>query len=99
MKILIFSQYFWPESFRINEIARDLQQSDHEVEVLTGKPNYPEGVFFEGYGLFKKRKEIIHGVTVIRIPVVPRGKGGTFRLMLNYFSFAIFLFCYLTRNK
>ena len=46
MKILIFNQYFWPENFRINEIACALKSRGHEVEVMTGKPNYPEGKFF-----------------------------------------------------
>jgi hypothetical protein len=49
MRILIISQYFWPENFRINDIALGLKDKGHEVVVLSGIPNYPEGNFFEGY--------------------------------------------------
>ena len=52
MKILIVTQYFWPESFRINDVAHGLRDLGHEVSVLTGMPNYPEGRFFEGYSFF-----------------------------------------------
>ena len=48
MKILIISQYFYPENFKINDIAISLVQKGHEVEVLTGTPNYPFGDFYNG---------------------------------------------------
>lgn len=57
---------------------------------MTGKPNYPEGKFFKGYGFFKKNKEDYHGIKIIRVPVIPRGKGGAFRLILNYLSFVLY---------
>jgi len=53
MKVLIITQYFWPESFRINDLAKGLAAKGHQVTVLTGKPNYPDGKFFPGYGFFK----------------------------------------------
>jgi hypothetical protein len=62
MKILIVTQYFWSESFRINNLALSLQERSHEVTVLTGMPNYPYGRFFEGYGflpLFDKAIEAL----------------------------------------
>lgn len=90
MHILIVTQYFWPENFQINNLAIDLKNQGHEVTVLTGIPNYPEGSYYPGYGLFRKNKESYHGITVKRVPVIPRGKGGGFRLALNYFSFAFF---------
>ncbi len=89
MHILIISQYFWPENFRINELSLSLKRKGHKVTVLTGQPNYPEGRFFKGYGFFKKHKEDFDGVQIIRTPVIPRGKGGVFRLILNYFSYVI----------
>lgn len=90
MKYLFVTQYFYPEEFRGNDIAFDWAKRGNHVTVITAIPNYPKGVFFKGYGLFKKRKEIINGVHVIRIPVIPRGNGNSMVLMLNYFSFALF---------
>jgi len=89
MKILIVSQYFWPENFRINDLALGLTERGHEVTVLTGIPNYPAGRFFSGYGFFSNRKQDYHGIRVMRVPLVPRGAGGGFRLALNYISFAV----------
>ncbi len=90
MKILIVAQYFWPENFRINDLAQGLRGRGHEVTVYTGKPNYPEGRFFPGYGFFGRSTEDYEGVRVIRVPLLPRGDGGALRLVLNYFSFALF---------
>ena len=88
MRILIITQYFAPESFRINDLALDLKNHGHAVTVLTGIPNYPEGSYFAGYGLFKKRREDYHGIFVVRVPLIPRGSGSGIRLALNYLSFA-----------
>lgn len=88
MEILLVSQYFYPESFKSNDVAFELAKRGHQVTVLTGIPNYPQGKFYEGYGLFKKRKEIINGVTVYRTFVIPRGNGGGVRLAFNYLSWA-----------
>ena len=87
---MIVTQYFWPESFRINDLALGLKQRGHEVAVLTGKPNYPSGVFSPGYGFFSRGKEVFQDVPVYRVPLVPRGKGQRWRLALNYFSFVFF---------
>ena len=54
MKILIVTQYFWPENFRINDVALGLKEKGHEVEIITGKPNYPTGKFSNGYSFFNK---------------------------------------------
>ena len=86
MKILIFSQYFYPERFLINEIADELVKGGHEVTVVTGLPNYPSGIIPEEYKHGKRREETIGGVKVIRTPVIARGKN-FFKLALNYFSF------------
>ena len=88
MKILIVTQYFWPEDFRINDLALGLAARGHEVTVFTGKPNYPGGRFFAGYGFFGRAREEWSGVTVVRVPLTPRG-AGRMRLALNYLSFAL----------
>ncbi len=88
MRILVVSQYFWPENFKINDLVLGLKERGHEVFVLTGKPNYHSGSFEEGYSFFKISKELWHGVKVYRSPLVPRGNGKSLRLVLNYFSFA-----------
>ena len=88
MKILIVTQYYFPESFKSNDLSFELQKRGHEVTVLTGLPNYPEGKMYDGYGVFKNRKQEINGVKVIRSLLLLRGKGGGIRLFLNYFSFA-----------
>jgi hypothetical protein len=83
MKVLIVSQYFWPENFRINDLAVSLVERGHEVTVLTGIPNYPQGRFFSGYGLYKKTREEYKGVRIVRVPLVPRGKGNRIMMALN----------------
>lgn len=99
MNILIVSQYFWPENFRVNDLAVGLKDLGHSVTVLTGKPNYPEGRFYPGYNFIKKSVETYNGITVYRVPLFPRGKGYDWMLFLNYVSFAFFasllgpLFC------
>lgn len=90
MKILLVTQYFYPENFKSNDIAFELTKRGYEVTVLTGLPNYPQGKIYKGYGIFQKRKETINGVKIIRTLVIPRGKGGGLRLALNYFSWAFF---------
>jgi colanic acid biosynthesis glycosyl transferase WcaI len=89
MNLLVVSQYFWPEEFRINDLALALRRRGHAVTVFTGKPNYPGGRFLPGYGFFRRASEDYQGVRVIRVPLVPRGDGGTLRLLLNFLSFAL----------
>ena len=88
MKILFVCQYFYPEVFRGNDIAFHWAKEGHDVQVVCGVPNYPKGKFFEGYGLFKRRHEVVNGVKVTRLPIVPRGNGKV-TLMLNYFSYLV----------
>ena len=88
MKILIVSQYYYPERFLINEIAPELVKRGNEVTVLTGKPNYPEGIVNKNYRFGKKKHEIIDGVEVIRTFEIGRRKG-KIPLMINYISFAL----------
>lgn len=88
MRILIVSQYFWPENFRINELVVDLQARGHEVTVLTGAPNYPSGEIFLEYRQDPEAFAQYQGATILRVPIVPRGRS-RFRLALNYLSFAV----------
>jgi UDP-N-acetylmuramyl pentapeptide phosphotransferase/UDP-N-acetylglucosamine-1-phosphate transferase/glycosyltransferase involved in cell wall biosynthesis len=88
-RILIVSQYFWPESFPINDVARGLRDLGHDVAVLTGKPNYPSGRFWPGYGLLARPRETHQGIDVRRVPLVPRGRGNGWRLAVNYLSFML----------
>ena len=90
MKILVVTQYFWPENFRINDLVLGLKEQGHEIEVLTGLPNYPSGRLFSGYGYLNKRKDKFNGINIYRAPLVPRGQGGTIGLTLNFISFAAF---------
>lgn len=86
--ILVVSQYFYPESFRINDIATEWVKRGYKVTVLTGIPNYPMGKFFPGYSWTKKRKENWNGIEIIRIPLIARGHTAI-GMVLNYFSFVI----------
>ena len=90
MRVLIVSQFFWPENFKINDVAKGLKERGHEVSVLTGIPNYPKGKFYKGYSFFKMKKEDYEGITIYRSSVIPRGSGSSIKLFLNYFSLALF---------
>ena len=86
MKILVICQYYYPEPFRINDICEEMVKRGHEVTVVTGEPNYPEGVIYPGYENHVHSDEIVNGVTVHRCPIIPRKTGALYRL-LNYFSY------------
>lgn len=88
MRILVVSQCFYPESFRINDMAQEWVKRGYEVTVLTGIPNYPEGRFFPGYSWTKRRHEKWEGIDIIRIPIIARGHN-PIGLVLNYISFVI----------
>lgn len=90
MKVLVVSQYFWPEGFRINDVVRTLVERGISVDVLTGKPNYPEGRIFPGYRLWGIQTEQYFGATVLRVPIFLRGTRSGWRLILNYLSFVLF---------
>lgn len=86
MKVLVVSQYFYPENFRINDLVLELKKRNHEVTVLTGKPNYPQGEYYSGYSFKGNDNEIWNDVEIIRVPLRAR-KTGAFNLMRNYLSF------------
>lgn len=88
MRVLIFSQHYWPESFRINDVAAALRRAGCEVCVLTGQPNYPDGIVQAGYRAWGLGHETHpQGYTIYRVPLVPRGNGSARRLVANYLSF------------
>lgn len=88
MRILVVSQYFWPENFRVNDLVKEWVQRGHQVTVLTGIPNYPAGKVFDAYKAQPSTFATYEGVEVVRVPMLPRGSGGL-RLMLNYLSFVV----------
>ena len=88
MKILIISQYYYPEQFLINDIAPELVRRGHQVTVVTGRPNYPVGKVFAGYEHGARATEIVEGVEVHRLPIMPRGSNKV-QLLLNYFSYMV----------
>jgi glycosyltransferase involved in cell wall biosynthesis len=87
VKILLITQYFWPESFRINDLIRAWREQQHDVTVLTGFPNYPAGRFFSGYSLRGPYRQTYSGARVRRLPIIRRGAQRGVRLVLNYVSF------------
>ncbi len=88
-RVLLVAQNFYPEFFKSNDIASDLVARGYKVDVLAGIPNYPEGVFYKGYGIFRRRVDDYNGAKVYRVYQIPRGrKPGAMRLSLNYLSFA-----------
>lgn len=101
MRVSIVSQYYWPESFRINDVAKTLVKKGIQVEVLTGKPNYPRGKIFDDYRAWGFHREMHDDIHIHRIPLIPRAEGGL-RLTLNYLCFIIsgFMFApWLLRGK
>ncbi len=93
MRLLVVSQYFWPESFRVNELVENLVRRGHEVTVLTGRPNYPDGEVFADFRTDPGRFARYSGAEVLRLPLRPRGHG-RLGLLLNYWSF-VFWGCIL----
>ena len=90
MRILVISQYFYPENFRINDLCLGLKEKGHIVSVLTAKPNYPKGAFYEGFTLFNNLVDDYKGIKVYRAPIIPRGNASGIRLFINYISFVFF---------
>lgn len=88
MRILVVTQYFWPENFRINDLVSEFVKRGHDVTVLTGLPNYPAGTIFREYKDNSAAFSQYCGAEVVRVPLVPRRNGGIW-LMLNFLSYAV----------
>lgn len=87
MRILVTSQHFHPETFRINDVVAELHRAGHAVTVLTGQPNYPEGRIYPGYRATSAGEDRSMPYEIFRVPVVPRGSGSALRLLSEYLSF------------
>ena len=98
LRILIVSPYFFPENFRINDVAQDLAKKSHEVSVLTGQPNYPHPDFFNEFRNKKIKNHVWENIKIYRVPIITRGNGGGFRRILNYFSFTFSATLWVLRN-
>lgn len=96
--ILVITQYFYPEPFRINDMCLEWIKRGYKVTVLTGIPNYPQGEFYDGYSTKEKRFENWNGVDIIRIPIVARGHN-SLKLFLNYISFVVSGFFWKLKTK
>jgi len=88
MRILILSQYFWPENFKINNLSEHLSKK-HDVEILTSIPNYPYGYVFQNFRKDPKKFNFYKKMKIYRVPQITRGKGSKKRLFFNYISFII----------
>lgn len=89
MRLLLVTQYFWPEHFGINALMKALEQRGVEVTVLSGMPNYPDGVIYTGYPKLSVLRGEYQGLETIRMPIIPRGRRSTVQLALNYLSFVV----------
>jgi len=102
LNILIVTPHFHPENFRINDFALEFVKRGHQISVLTAVPDYPSGIFINGYGIFKKTRENYKGIHIYRAPLIPRGSGSNLRLALNYISYvigAVFTSLFILRKK
>jgi glycosyltransferase involved in cell wall biosynthesis len=90
MRILVITQYFWPENFRVNDLCLELKNRGHKLTILTGKPNYPNGIFFDGYSFFNKNFEYWENIQIYRSKIIPRKNGNGINLFINYLSFTFF---------
>lgn len=93
LRLAVVTQYFWPEDFRVNDLVSELGSRGHDVQILTGQPNYPGGEFASGYGGLKPQRETACGSKVVRVPLVPRRQGTSKQLFVNYVSFAASATC------
>ena len=87
-RVLVISQCFYPEQFRINDITEQWVKRGYDITVVTAIPNYPQGKFYDGYGITKNRTEYYKGMKIVRLPIIPRGNN-PIMLCLNYLSFII----------
>jgi len=102
MKVLIVTQYFWPEYFRVNDLAIELSKKNFEVDILTGYPNYPKGKFYDEFLLNREKFNQLDNIKIYRVPIIPRGSDSKFQLVLNYLSFlftGIIFGSFLLRKK
>lgn len=88
-RILVYTNHYYPENFKINDLVRWIKDDNHHIRVITQIPNYPNGDFYKGYGVFLKSNQRHEKQIINRLPVVPRGSGTKLLLILNYISYFI----------
>ena len=89
-RILIYTNHYFPEQFKINDVVDWLKGDDFKIRVVTGMPNYPSGIIYSGYGIFsKKSNEIKDNLIINRLPLIPRGSGSKLFIVINYLSYFI----------
>lgn len=96
--ILVISQYFYPEQFRINDMCKEWVMRGYKVTVLTGIPNYPQGKFYDGYGYHLNRTQSWEGMEIIRIPLIPRGRSSV-GMIANYLSFVMTGYAWVRKTQ
>ena len=102
MRILVVTQYFWPENFRINQIVEFYRSKNYIVDVLTGYPNYPHGYIDKNFQKKPQKYNSYFGANIFRVPVYTRKNSNKLNLFLNYLSFilsGIFFGFFKLRNK
>jgi hypothetical protein len=87
LRLCIFTNHFFPEDFKVNDIAFELAKRGNDITVITAIPDYPQGKFYNGYSLFKRKREKVNGISVYRLPIIPRGKGRRIEIIINYVSY------------
>lgn len=98
MKILVVSQHYYPENFRITDICETLVKMGHQVDVICGLPNYPEGEVLADYKHKKNREQVINGVNIHRCFEIGRGHS-KIKLFLNYYSVCLSMLRKAKRTK
>ena len=88
-RILVYTNHYYPENFKINDVVRWIKDDNHHIRVITQIPNYPNGDFYKGYGVFLKSNQRHEKQIINRLPVIPRGSGTKLLLILNYISYFI----------
>lgn len=86
MRVLLVTHHFWPENFKVNDLIDGLLDKGHDVTILTGKPNYPEGKIYPEFIDNPQKFRKFRSAQIKRVPVIPRGSSKT-QLFLNYLSF------------
>lgn len=98
-RILVVTQHYWPENFRINDIVEGFVADGIQVDVLCGLPNYPKGEWFDGYRYTGPRTQLHKGVHVYRAGEIPRKGNSGPMIFLNYVSWPFFALFSLWRLK
>lgn len=88
-KVLIVSEVFYPEEFKINELAIDWKNKGYDVDILTMVPSYPSSKIFYGYENRWYQKELWNGMNIYRVKAVTGYKNSLFKKLLKYFAFML----------